>query len=141
MSYDDFWNGDCDMAKMYRKAHQIYISGENDLAWLQGFYVYQAVGALAPALKAFSKGRAHKYMEKPIEYGANDFDKEIERQKKQKEEKASSDKAKAVLEMWAIGFNERWDKAEAKKKESEEQNDNTAMNGGETDGRCNDSRN
>lgn len=123
------------MAKMFRKAHAIQASEQNDMAWLQGFYVYQAVAALAPALRAFSKGRAHRYMDKPIEFGHNEFNREVEQQERKKKETESNNKAKAILEMWAVNFNEKWDKKEQEEKEKE----TTAMNGGETVGR--DSRN
>lgn len=69
MSYEQFWDGDPEIAKHYRTAHEIQIEEQNQMAWLQGAYVYQAIGALAPALKAFAKGRPKEYMRKPLDMG------------------------------------------------------------------------
>ena len=65
MTYEQFWDGDIEIATMYRKAHEIKLDEANSLAWLQGSYVYQAVGALAPVLKAFCKGKAQPYLKEP----------------------------------------------------------------------------
>lgn len=66
MSYADFWDGDCEMVKYYRKAREIQQEQENYHAWLQGLYVYRAVGALAPSMKAFSKAKPGSYLTEPI---------------------------------------------------------------------------
>lgn len=102
MTYAEFWDGACEIAKAYRKAHEIKLREQNQYAWLQGAYVYQAVGALAPALKAFSKGRAQNYMDEPF---AIDTPTEAPVSK----EKQSDVKAREWLEMWAINFNAKFD--------------------------------
>ena len=73
------------------------------MAWVQGAYVYNAIGALAPALKAFAKGRAKPYLEHPF---MNDAELDVP---KRKEESQSDEKARAWMEMWAINFNEKFD--------------------------------
>ncbi len=139
MSYDEFWNGDCEIAPMYRKAHEARMNEANTLAWLQGVYVYHAVGALAPTLKAFSKGRAQAYMKEPFGFQEREVGKEIAKAKERKEQKDSTNKARAILEMWSVNYNERWDKAQEEKKLKEEIN---SAEGGEAIGRSgNDSGN
>ena len=120
MSYDEFWNGDNELPKMYRKAHKLKLREANQLAWLQGAYVYAAISDLAPALKAFSKATPRKYMEKP--FGLDD---EEETPKRESKPNVKSNKnAKTWIEMWAINFNEKFDKKEKETK------------GGEVNGRC-----
>lgn len=117
MTYEQFWDGDVEIAKAYRKAHEIKNDELNQQAWLQGFYVYHAIGALAPALKAFSKGRAQEYMKYPIGHENDRADRPIEKAKVQDHDDS---RAKAWMEMWAINFNAKFDEKLAE--------------GGETDG-------
>lgn len=127
MTYDEFWNGDNEMPKMYRKAHEIRQREADSQAWMQGAYIYQAIGALAPALKAFAKGKARPYLEKPFSADLKPLD--IEAPTMSKEEK-SDEKARTWMEMWAISFNERFEKDK-----------NLKEKGGDADGRRNDTRN
>lgn len=62
MSYDEYWNGDIDLIKIYRSKSKIENERTNYNAWLHGRYVYDALVAVAPALNAFSK------KPKPIDY-------------------------------------------------------------------------
>ena len=106
MTYDEFWNGDTDIAKMFRKAHEIKQKEFDQQAWLQGAYVYQAISALAPALKAFAKGSAKPYIEHPFGYEENPMPDEAPMKSK---EKRSDEKARTWMEMWAISFNEKFE--------------------------------
>lgn len=49
MTYDDFWNGDCQMTRFYYKAWKIKREREEDdldvLAYYVGAYVMEAIGA------------------------------------------------------------------------------------------------
>lgn len=67
MTYEQFWDGDCWLAKSYRDAHNLRIKRENEMAWLQGRYVYDAICAVSPLLHAFAKNgtTAHPYLERP----------------------------------------------------------------------------
>lgn len=120
MSYDDFWNGDNEMPRMYRKAYEIKQKQDDQQAWLQGAYIYNAIGALAPALKAFAKGRPKAYLERPFLYDETEGD-SFKPDKKTKEAK-SDEKAKSWLEMWAISFNERFEQKEKLKQEGGDAN-------------------
>lgn len=67
MSYDDFWNGDVEMVKYYRKANELQVEQRNFELWLQGMYIYEAVRDLAPVLNALSKNREPEpYRREPI---------------------------------------------------------------------------
>lgn len=120
MTYDEFWNGDTEIAKMFRKAYEIKQRELDKQAWLQGAYVYHAIGALAPALKAFAKGSAKPYIEHPFGY---EEDPAPSASPAKAKERRSDEKARTWMEMWAISFNEKFD-----------------QKGGEADGGSDDTR-
>lgn len=67
MTYDQFWHDDVDLLVYYHKAEQIRNRKRNQEMWLQGLYIYQAIGNLAPVLNGFVKDhRAKPYLKQPI---------------------------------------------------------------------------
>ena len=87
MTYEQFWDGDVFAHKAYREAEKIRIKQQNQFAWLQGMYIYQAIGALSPALRAFSKGKVKPYLEEPIELFEDEKRKREEREAKERYER------------------------------------------------------
>lgn len=65
MSYHEFWDEDSELVVAYREADERKLERANYEMWLQGLYVYQAIGAIAPVLGLNPK-KPEKYMEKPI---------------------------------------------------------------------------
>ena len=67
MTYDEFWNQDCLLAKYFREADKIKTERKNAEMWLQGRYYYEAILAASPILHAFAKKgtRPHPYLEAP----------------------------------------------------------------------------
>lgn len=55
MSYDEFWNQDVDMVRAYRKADEMRRRRQNEVLWLQGMYIYEALCDVAPVFHAFAK--------------------------------------------------------------------------------------
>lgn len=49
MTYDEYWYGSADRVIYYRKAYKMKQKRNNDLAWLNGRYVYDALKAIVPA--------------------------------------------------------------------------------------------
>ena len=43
MTPEQYWDGDCMLAKYYRKAQELRRQERNTELWLQGLYVYDAV--------------------------------------------------------------------------------------------------
>ena len=67
MSYELYWHGEPNLVKAYREADGLRVDRMNYEAWLQGLYVYQAVGALYPVFNPFSKQKkAEEYLKEPI---------------------------------------------------------------------------
>lgn len=63
MTVDEFYNQDCCLVRAFRKAHEIKKQQKNYELWLQGLYIYEAMGDMSPILVAFPGKNA-----KPIEY-------------------------------------------------------------------------
>ena len=67
MSYEQYWDGPPSIARAYRKAHRLKREMENEQAWLQGMYFYDAVAvSLSNAFRA-KGGKKLKYMERPFD--------------------------------------------------------------------------
>lgn len=67
MSYEDYWEGPPSLAVTYRKAYKLKREMENEQAWLQGLYVYDAFAVCLA--NAFRKrgAKVQNYLEKPID--------------------------------------------------------------------------
>ena len=92
MTYEQFWEQDCELVKYYRKAAQIKQDLRNQDAWLQGAYFYEALIDVAPVLRTFAKKgtKPALYRESPYEL----FGRQDKKQQKQLQEK-HDDQAKA----------------------------------------------
>lgn len=66
MTPEQFYYGDCELTCAYREAYELKQSEYNYHAWMQGMYVYEAIGDNAPLFHVFSKNpRPLPYPEKP----------------------------------------------------------------------------
>ena len=92
MSYTEFWDEPPFLAVAYRKAYRLKREIENEYAWLQGLYVYDAFAVCMS--NAFSKRgtKRQNYFEKPI-----DIFPLTEREKKEREN-AEFAKMQAAME-------------------------------------------
>ena len=68
MTHSQYWDDDVEIARYTYKSYMFRREQENYMLWLQGFYVYQAIGANAPIFNAFAKKGTKQapYLEKPI---------------------------------------------------------------------------
>lgn len=114
MTYDEFWYGDPNRAKYYRKAYEIQIKQKDEEFWIQGMYIYDALCRVSPILHAFSKSGT-----KPLPYVENPYTKLIQEDKteKDKQKEIENERLKARVHF------ERWMRATAK--QFNEQNKNT----------------
>lgn len=87
MTYEQFWDGDTRAHKCFRKAKKIRLSEQNQMAWLQGMYVYEAIADLAPALKAFAKGKAKPYAKEPYDLFEDERKAREEREERERYER------------------------------------------------------
>ena len=100
MTAEEYWEGDPHLAPFYYKAYKLKFEMENQFAWLQGMYFYQAV-AIALA-NSFSK-RTHKYPEKPFEFGKTE--EKLSEEEVEKERTKAIDAFKAMRKKWESEHN------------------------------------
>lgn len=84
MSAREYWHDDPMLINNYVRAEQIRQRKRNTELWLQGAYIYQAVGALSPIFNPFSKEhKAKPYMKHPVAI----TEEELADEQKRKEER------------------------------------------------------
>lgn len=71
MTWEQYWYGDVWMVRAFREAEKLRQQRANTAAWLQGAYVYDAIGRIAPALHPFPKKgtKPLPYLDKPYSMG------------------------------------------------------------------------
>ena len=106
MTYEQFWEMDCELVKYYRKAAKIKQALDNQQAWLQGAYFYEALADVSPILHAFAKKGAKPipYRDSPYPVGVNDKSPD-----KAEKEKKIDNRAKAGMEMFMIANKQRFE--------------------------------
>lgn len=93
MTYDQFWNDDVSMVVMYRKANDLKIEQQNQQAWLQGMYIYDAVSTVITNVWCKKKGQKPSvYAQKPYDF------------KKEKLEEETVEEEKIKAQAWMINF-------------------------------------
>lgn len=87
MSYDEFWNGDVCAVKAYREAYELNRRHQNELLWLQGLYVRDALISTVGNMFAGRGSAKQKYPEKPYPITEDQVAEQREREQKAKEER------------------------------------------------------
>lgn len=104
MTEEQYWDKDCLLTKYYREAEEIRTEKANQMAWLQGMYIYDALARISPILRAFTKKgtKAQPYPEEPYPIGRKSVE-----DSKNKKEKENYDKAKRYMEAYMVQHNKR----------------------------------
>ena len=105
MSYDEFWNGDVQMVKAYRKANELRDKRNNQNMWMQGRYFYDALCAASPLYRFSMK----KGMIKPEPYTSEPYpitEAEL-REREEREAKAMEERLKAEFAAFVEGLREK----------------------------------
>lgn len=89
MTYEQFWEGQPSLTVDYRKAHKIAQQRRNHEAWMQGYYIYNAIGAFAEILPAFPKkgAKIQPYLEEPFPLSEEEARERVERKQREKMER------------------------------------------------------
>jgi len=86
MTYDQYWYGDVALTDAYIAADRLVTERHNYEAWLQGQYVYQAIGSFAECFMSFGKKGKIKikpYPKKPYEFSYKKTETEEEREERE----------------------------------------------------------
>lgn len=90
MTYDEFWEGDVKRTVAYRKADEIRRRQQNQFAWLQGRYIYDALCEASPLFRmSFSNKRISpaEYTKEPYPVTENERQEREERKRKEEMER------------------------------------------------------
>ena len=89
MTCQQFWEDEPSLAADYREAHKIMQKRQNLNAWLQGLYVYNAIGSFVEILPAFPKNGAkvQPYMAEPIAMTDEEVKEREERKQRERMER------------------------------------------------------
>lgn len=93
MTYDEYWNGDVCAAKMIRHAHEIKMRTENQMLWLQGRYIYDALTQVYPLYNGWAKGKVSPYTAEPYPLTAHE-----DKMRKEEKQKAQMEHIRDYLE-------------------------------------------
>ena len=95
MSYEQYWEQPPYLVVAYRKAYRLRRETENEQAWLQGLYVFDAFAVVMANVFAKRGSKRQEYLERPIDiYPLT----EREKKRRQAEENA---KMQAAMEAMA----------------------------------------
>lgn len=89
MSYDEFWNQDVALVRVYRKADELRRRRINETCWLQGMYIYEALCDASPIFHAFAKKgtKPSPYAKEPYPITESEIREHEEREAKAREER------------------------------------------------------
>lgn len=89
MSFEQFWYKDPHLVRAFAKAEEIRVRKLNQELYLQGRYIYEAIGAFAEILPAFPKkgAKIHPYLSEPYPLTELELQEREERKQKAKMEK------------------------------------------------------
>ena len=94
MTYEQYWDAPPHLAVAYRKAYKLKRQLDNEQAWLQGLYMYDAFAVVLA--NAFSKrgSKKHEYIDRPLDIFPLT---ESEKKRREQEEYAKMQKAMEVM--------------------------------------------
>ena len=95
MSYEQYWEQSPYLTVAYRKAYRIKRETENEQAWLQGLYVFDAFAVVLANVFSKRGAKKQKYIERPI-----DIFPLTERERKRREAEENA-KMQAAMEAMA----------------------------------------
>ena len=105
MTPEQYWDGDPEWARAFRKADELRMERKNQELWLQGMYFYEAICDASPILHDFAKRgtKPHPYADKPYPISEKQH-----KRNKADAEKAKFDKGKKLMEAFMKANNSRF---------------------------------
>ena len=95
MSYEQYWEQSPYLVVAYRKAYRLRRETENEQAWLQGLYVFDAFAVVMANVFSKRGSKRQEYLERPI-----DIYQLTEREKKRRQAEENA-KMQAAMEAMA----------------------------------------
>lgn len=91
MTYDEFWNQDVEMVRAFRKAHELKRRQQNEMLWVQGLYVRDALLATVGNMFADKSAKPHEYPAEPYPVTAEQVADKKEAERRKMEERMKAD--------------------------------------------------
>lgn len=104
MTAEQYWDGDSQLVRAYRKAYDLKREIVNQDTWLQGLYIYEALCCVSPIFRALSKAK------KPLPYRAEPYPLKtaLSEMKEERREREKYNLIKEKMEAFAARFNEKY---------------------------------
>ena len=99
MTYDDFWHGDVSMVRAYRKAEEMRRRKQNEILWLQGLYVRDALICTVGNMFSGKSGTKNEYPKEPYPITETDVLERKERDARLAEERIKANFAAFAAQM------------------------------------------
>jgi hypothetical protein len=97
MTYDEFWNQSVSMVRAYREADDLRRRKENEVLWMQGVYIREAL--MSTVCNMFNKGTKFEYPKDPYPVTSKQVEEKQERERKRMEERIKADMLAMVERM------------------------------------------
>lgn len=99
MTYDEFWNQNVDVVRAYRRADELKRRRENEILWLQGVYVRDALICTVGNMFAGKSGKQYEYPKEPYAITEADIREREERDSRLAEERIKAEFAAFAARM------------------------------------------
>lgn len=99
MTYDEFWNQNVDMARAYRTADEMKRKRQNEILWMQGLYVRDALICTVGNMFSGKSGTKHEYPNEPYAITELEIREREEREAKIREERIKANFAAFAARM------------------------------------------
>lgn len=101
MTYDEFWNRDVSLVRVYRKADELRYRQKNQELWVQGAYLYDVLCRVSPLFRFTTKKgvKPEPYIPEPYPLSAAESTLRKEKAARIKEEKMKAAFAGFVEQM------------------------------------------
>ena len=91
MSYDEFWNQDVALVRAYRKADDLRRQRQNDMMWLQGIYMRDALLCTVGNMFSGNGATPNEYPKEPYPVTEAQITKQREAERRKAEERMKAD--------------------------------------------------
>lgn len=91
MTYDEFWNQDVTMARAFRKADELKRQRQNEVLWMQGVYIREALLSTVGNMFSGKGSTPIEYPKEPYPITENQIVEKKERERKSMEERMKAD--------------------------------------------------
>ena len=99
MSYDEFWNQDVDLVRVYRKADELKRRRQNDALWMQGLYIRDALLSTVGNMFSGKGATPNEYPKEPYPITVEQIEEKEKEKHRIMEERMKADFAALAAKM------------------------------------------